>query len=127
MSMHRLSARLSASAACRGPVRSGRHSGATPGPSSREQALQLVPGFSGKTHCELQRADGTGVDGIADPPDLGTAVLRQRLLDDTIEPAQLTASAAQDDVLQHALLQLRIESANQIPQSLQDRGHDGPA
>src|SRR5262249_61488087 len=55
------------------------------------------------------------------PP--GPAVLLQRLLDNAVESLQLAAAAAEHDVLEHALLELRIEARHHVAQSLHDRLH----
>src|SRR5215831_11319142 len=74
--------------------------------------LELSPAVLRHAHRQLQRSRRAGEHRVANLLHLGASVLLQRLFNDAIQTAQLTAAAAQHDVIQHPLLEFRVKASN---------------
>src|SRR5579884_680113 len=74
--------------------------------------LELSPAVLRHAHRQLERSRRAGEYCVANLLHPGAAVLLQRLFNDAIQTAQLTAAAAQHDVIQHPLLKFRVKASD---------------
>src|SRR5207237_7321252 len=89
--------------------------------------LQAPPAFGRHAHGELEGADGASVNRVADAAHFGGAVVGHAFLDEAVEAAELAAAATQDDVQKHARLNFRVQAADDLVQTPDNRLNDGPA